>query len=29
MSAWLTPPFVIPAALVLLALAGWLIRTHG
>lgn len=29
MSAWLTPPYVAPAALALLAVAGWLIRTHG
>jgi hypothetical protein len=29
MSRWFTPPFVIPIALVLFAVLGWLIRTHG
>ncbi len=29
MSAWLTPPYVVPTVLVLLAVAGWLARTYG
>ena len=29
MSVWLTPPYLIPAVLALLAVADWLIRTHG
>ncbi len=29
MSTWLTPPYVVPVVLVLLALLDWLVRTHG
>ncbi|MCW2286691.1 hypothetical protein M2323_004475 [Rhodoblastus acidophilus] len=29
MSRWLTPPYVIPATLVLFVLLGWFMRTHG
>lgn len=29
MSYWLTPPYAIPAALVLIALLSWAFRAHG
>jgi hypothetical protein len=29
MSEWLTPPYVIPAALALIAALTWLARAHG
>jgi hypothetical protein len=29
MSEWLTPPYVIPAALALIAVLTWFVRVYG
>jgi hypothetical protein len=29
MSDWLTPPYVVPAVLVLIAVLSWAFRVHG